>query len=100
MMILPHIPIPARMLSVLRPHQVTGLDFLWTALHPTTNTTTKTTATNGDDNEDEDADYHGNSITAASAGAILADEMGLGKTLMTVALITALHRRERDKVCI
>ena len=30
--VLPHIPLPASIRSVLRPHQVTGVDFLWKAL--------------------------------------------------------------------
>jgi hypothetical protein len=47
--ILPEIPLPAAIRQVLRPHQVSGVDFLWKAL---TNSSTQ--------------------------GAILADEMGLG----------------------
>jgi hypothetical protein len=47
--ILPDIPLPAAIRQVLRPHQVSGVDFLWKAL---TNSSTQ--------------------------GAILADEMGLG----------------------
>jgi hypothetical protein len=47
--ILPDIPLPAAIRQVLRPHQVSGIDFLWNAL---TNSSTQ--------------------------GAILADEMGLG----------------------
>jgi len=31
-------------------------------------------------------------------GAILADEMGLGKTMMTVSVLTALYRTNREKV--
>ncbi|GKY98552.1 hypothetical protein MPSEU_000812000 [Mayamaea pseudoterrestris] len=64
--ILPHIPLPATLARTLRPHQVTGVDFLWTALHD-------------------------------KRGAILADEMGLGKTLLTIALISAMHKQERTK---
>lgn len=70
---LPHIPLPGSIRSKLRPHQVTGVDFLWKAL-----TTTQE--------------------LQKQKGAILADEMGLGKTLMTIAVICALFRRQREKV--
>ena len=63
--VLPHIPLPASIRKVLRPHQVTGVDFLWKALT----------------NEN---------------GAILADEMGLGKTLMSIAVVSAWHRTQRE----
>jgi hypothetical protein len=66
--VLPHMNLPAAIRQVLRPHQVTGVDFLHQAL------------------------------TCANGGAILADEMGLGKTLMTIAILCALHRQHRDKV--
>jgi DNA repair and recombination protein RAD54 and RAD54-like protein len=66
--VLPHIPLPACIRSTLRPHQVTGVDFIWRCL-------------TGSD----------------ARGAILGDEMGLGKSLMTIAVICALHRHSRDK---
>jgi hypothetical protein len=47
--ILPDIPLPAAIRQVLRPHQVSGVDFLWKAL-----------------------------TSSSIQGAILADEMGLG----------------------
>jgi hypothetical protein len=47
--ILPDIPLPAAIRQVLRPHQVSGVDFLWRAL-----------------------------TSSSTQGAILADEMGLG----------------------
>jgi hypothetical protein len=47
--ILPDIPLPAAIRQVLRPHQVSGVDFLWKAL-----------------------------TSSSTQGAILADEMGLG----------------------
>jgi hypothetical protein len=31
--ILPHIPLPARIRNILRPHQVEGIDFVWKTLH-------------------------------------------------------------------
>jgi hypothetical protein len=31
--VLPHIPLPARIRNILRPHQVEGVDFLWKTLH-------------------------------------------------------------------
>eukprot|EP00977_Amphora_coffeiformis_P007695 scaffold1690_cov182-Amphora_coffeaeformis.AAC.52 len=73
--VLPHIPLPVSLRQVLRPHQVEGVDFLWKAFM--TNTTT-----DGSNNN------HG--------GAILADEMGLGKTLMSIAVLAAWHRTERE----
>jgi DNA repair and recombination protein RAD54 and RAD54-like protein len=69
LMTVPEISLPATMRQALRPHQVTGVAFLWKALHDT-----------------------------SRRGAILADEMGLGKTLITIAIICGMHRRQRDKV--
>jgi len=66
--VLAQITLPTSIRRVLRPHQVTGVDFLWKAL------------------------------TSTHHGAILADEMGLGKTLMSIAVICGLHRRDRGKV--
>jgi DNA repair and recombination RAD54-like protein len=63
--VLSHIPIPAGIRSVLQPHQVSGVDFLWRAL------------------------------TTDQGGAILADEMGLGKTLMSISVIAAWYRQRR-----
>uniref|UniRef100_A0A7S2YCU9 DNA repair and recombination protein RAD54B n=1 Tax=Entomoneis paludosa TaxID=265537 RepID=A0A7S2YCU9_9STRA len=63
--VLPHIPLTASIRSALRPHQVSGIDFLWRCL------------------------------TGELRGALLADEMGLGKTLMTIATIAALHKLNR-----
>lgn len=68
--ILPHIPLPATLAEVLKPHQVTGVDFLWKALV----------------------------LDNKHSGAILADEMGLGKSLQTISIIAAMHRQRREKV--
>ena len=68
------IDVPHSIRSALKPHQRTGLVFLWNSLH----------------RHPKDQPYRG--------GAILADEMGLGKTLMTIATICALYRKRRDKV--
>lgn len=79
--VLPHIPLPASLVQVLRPHQVTGVDFLWKALQPSSS-----------------SNQVNSSNSNNCGGAILADEMGLGKTLMTVAIVAARHRQERSKV--
>jgi DNA repair and recombination RAD54-like protein len=79
--ILPHIPLPATLAQTLRPHQVTGVDFLWKAL-----------LLNNDSIHNDNNNNNNN-----SKGAILADEMGLGKTLMTIAVIAAMHRQDRSK---
>jgi SNF2-related domain len=68
------IDVPHSIRTALKPHQRTGLVFLWNSLH----------------RHPEDQSYRG--------GAILADEMGLGKTLMTIATVCALYRKQRDKV--
>lgn len=68
------IDVPHSIRIALKPHQRTGLVFLWNCLHL----------------RPEDQPYRG--------GAILADEMGLGKTLMTIATICALYRQQRNKV--
>lgn len=79
--LLSHLPLPTRVLRALRPHQVTGIDFLYRAL--------TTTSRN----------HHGSGDSGSTiGGAILADEPGLGKTLMTIAVIAALHRQQRHQV--
>lgn len=69
--VLPNIPLLASIRNVLQPHQVEGVEFLWNALV-------------------QSEEPH--------KGALLCDEMGLGKTLMTVAVIVAMYRQQRDRV--
>lgn len=69
--VLPNIPLLASIRNVLQPHQVEGVGFLWNALV-------------------QSEEPH--------KGALLCDEMGLGKTLMTVAVIVAMYRQQRDRV--
>jgi hypothetical protein len=90
------IPVPMSIKQILKPHQITGVAFLWNALtgacpklqreltHANDNTT-------NDDNNDTVITLN------EKRGAILADEMGLGKTLMTITTIVSLHRRNRSE---
>ena len=75
--------VPNSIRSVLRPHQIEGVSFLWNCLtgHNQIGGTSTSSST--------DSSYK---------GAILADEMGLGKTLMTIAVICALYRQKREMV--
>jgi hypothetical protein len=75
--------VPHSIRSVLRPHQVEGVTFLWNTLSG------NGTAARASPHVDNDHPCQ---------GAILADEMGLGKTLMTIAVICAFHRQNRDMV--
>jgi hypothetical protein len=75
--------VPHSIRSVLRPHQVEGVTFLWNTLAG------NGTAARASPHVDNDHPCQ---------GAILADEMGLGKTLMTIAIICAFHRQNRDTV--
>ena len=75
--------VPHSILSVLRPHQVEGVTFLWNTL------TGNGMAARASPHVDNDH---------PCKGAILADEMGLGKTLMTIAVICAFHRQNRGMV--
>ncbi len=74
---------PTSIKSVLKPHQQTGVVFLWNCLTGGCPKLRKLKKMRGiKDNN----------------GAICSDEMGLGKTLMTITTIFALHRRNRNDV--
>ena len=77
--------VPAAIRTKLRPHQRTGIEFLWNCL-------------TGQSADLQIAARNAGVDTNDCRGAILADEMGLGKTLMTIATIFALHRRTKDDV--
>ena len=85
---------PASIKSILRPHQQTGVVFLWNCL---TGACPRLKNLMLSRNEDGDENGNGN-VCEMGGGAILADEMGLGKTLMTITTIFALHRRNRNDV--
>lgn len=72
--------LPPSILSVLRPHQQSGVVFLWNCL---TGVSPKLR---------EVASHLG----SVPKGAILADSMGMGKTLMTISTIIALYRRNKQ----
>lgn len=81
------ITVPSSISQVLRPHQKEGIAFLWNCLagvSPDLKRLAKEAST-GDYKESVNFN-----------GAILADEMGLGKTLMTISIIYALNRKNRD----
>ena len=84
---LPHIPLPESIRSVLRPHQVTGVDFLWKTLKE------KHGCILGDGETILTPLWQSNSLVF-----VVPAEMGLGKTLMTISCIVALHRTQREKV--
>ena len=89
--------VPSAIKSILRPHQQTGLVFLWNCLTgacPRLQKIWSQRYNTGIDDEEME------SIPRPGAGCILADEMGLGKTLQTIAVITALHRRNRNDVSV
>ena len=77
------INLPHSIKSVLKPHQVEGVTFLWNCL----------TGNNKANIVSPHVPNH-----QVFKGAILADEMGLGKTLMTIATICALFRQNRSSV--
>ena len=92
---------PHSIKSILRPHQVQGIIFLWNCvtgasevLNQMKELESPTDIVDHDYNNthkkyNNDDDVH---------GAILADEMGLGKTLMTITILFALYRQDRNKV--
>jgi len=75
-----NISVPAMVKSVLRPHQIEGVSFLWNCLTGSCPKLRKISSEQG----------------LIHKGAILADEMGLGKTLMTIAVVFALYRKNRQ----
>ena len=81
------IDVPHSISSVLKPHQRSGIVFLWNCL-------------NGNGEVSPHAEQNGDTsdLDSYKGGCILADEMGLGKTLMTIATICALYRQRRDRV--
>ena len=107
---------PNSIKNALRLHQRDGVTFLWNCL--TGNSPALTSVVEErletDDCDDEslrdrggDGDDGNGGATDVSLegrrrrmgrGAILADEMGLGKTLMTISIIFAFHRRNRNDV--
>lgn len=100
---------PNSIKSILRPHQIAGIVFLWNCVTGSSpdlkNVFRNAIGSNGAVGGDYDGD--GNAYdevnintcnTSIPTGAILADEMGLGKTLMTITVLFALHRRNRNEV--
>jgi len=105
---------PNSIKNALRLHQRDGVTFLWNCL--TGNSPALTSVVEErletDDCDDESLrdrggdgdDGNGGAIDVSlegrrrrmGRGAILADEMGLGKTLMTISIIFAFHRRNRN----
>lgn len=91
------IPVPMSIKQILKPHQITGVAFLWNALTGACPKLQREITHANDDNTTND-DNNDNAITSnEKRGAILADEMGLGKTLMTITTIVSLHRRNRSE---
>jgi len=103
--------VPHSIRKVLRPHQIEGVVFLWNCLTGNSDVSrlsphvayTQPIVESNDDNYITTSNKKHNyddDITISSKklfkGCILCDEMGLGKTLMTIATISALHRRNRD----
>ena len=75
------INIPHSIHKVIRPHQVSGVSFLWNVLtgsSPALNAAADTAQID------------------QVRGCILADEPGIGKTLQSIAVLCALHRRNKD----
>ena len=95
---------PASIKSILRPHQQTGIVFLWNCLtgscpklQKLVQNAATCSASNAKDGDGDGGD-HVHSHATGCGGAILADEMGLGKTLMTITVIFAMHRHNRNYV--
>ena len=104
-----HIQAPNSIKSVLRPHQIEGVVFLWNCLTGSSPALQKALKCALADTSSHDKDFcefddcNDTSMIESkkadtSFGAILADEMGLGKTLMTITCLFALHRRNRTDV--
>ena len=93
------IQLPNSIKSILRPHQRDGVTFLWNCL-----TGKSATLKSVVQERIEEESAHGRIMDDAleetrskmGRGAILADEMGLGKTLMTISIIFATHRKNRN----
>ena len=75
------INIPNSILKVLRPHQVSGVTFLWNVLTGASSELQAAASSAHVDNV---------------RGCILADEPGIGKTLQSIAVLCAFHRRNKD----
>ncbi len=89
--------VPHSIRKVLRPHQVEGVVFLWNCLTGNGQVANLSPHFGDEEPEFEDCDAAGTRISSKPSpkGCILSDEMGLGKTLMTIATISALHRKNR-----
>ena len=91
-----NINVPMSIKQILKPHQISGVVFLWNTLTGSCPKLRKALndakrSNTNDDNYDTTLQSNTN-----RRGAILADEMGLGKTLMTITTIISLHRRNRS----
>ena len=75
--------VPVSIKRELRPHQITGISFLWNAI-------------NGHSKVEQASPHLHDAAPKGVGGCILADEMGLGKSLMTIATICALQKQSRD----
>ena len=75
------INIPHSIHKVIRPHQISGVTFLWNVLTGASPTLQAAADTAQIDQV---------------RGCILADEPGIGKTLQSIAVLCALHRRNKD----
>ena len=106
----PTITVPASVRNILRPHQRSGIAFLWNCVLGVspglqqamlTATVGKSDDSLFEDTEDsEDEEERCNRAIKSGGvprGAVLADEMGLGKTLMTIATVFAYYRHARDR---
>ena len=89
--------VPHSIRKVLRPHQVEGVVFLWNCLTGNGQVANLSPHFGDEETEFEDCDREETRMAskASPKGCILSDEMGLGKTLMTIATISALHRKNR-----
>jgi SNF2 family DNA or RNA helicase len=91
-----NIHVPMSIKQILKPHQISGVVFLWNTITGSCPKLRKVLddAKRSNTNEDNyDTTLQSNTNRR---GAILADEMGLGKTLMTITTIVSLHRRNRS----
>jgi len=80
--------VPNSITRIMQNHQETGISFLWNCL---------TGASPALQKLSQQARQENNiSNNTMFQGAILADEMGLGKTFMSIAVIFALHRRNKQ----
>jgi hypothetical protein len=99
----PLVCVDALLATQMRPHQRTGVQFLWWRCNPPAHPDARRTRspspsptagaeaeTGGEQADDWEA---GGSARRATQGCILADEMGLGKSLQTLALVFTMLRR-------